>query len=151
MSGKRRTHATQEPVHKLVELFGGQKVPTLEYTHSQAWNDGQMLAQSGLDYCAKAVVVFDGFDLWDLAEGLEGLVVELVDVREMAVRHDHVRELLHVADAMGEAHRELGAHIVCRVDDALVVKITAAKEDELDEMDEPGAGAVSGKGTKLHT
>lgn len=46
---------------------------------------------------AKLVVVLERFDLLDLAKGMERLIIQVVNVVDVRIRSDAVRELLHVS------------------------------------------------------
>jgi hypothetical protein len=120
-------------MHEFVQLFGGEEIPTFQHSHCEPWNHGEVLLQRRFDHLAEPVVVFDGLDLRNFAEGLEGLVVQLVYIREMAVGYHYVGKLLHVADTVRQTHGKLAAHIVGGIDDAFVVEVAAAEEDELRE------------------
>lgn len=50
---------------------------------------------------AEGIVVLERLDLFDSPKGVEGVVIELVHLTDMRVRHDDIRQLLHVPDPMG--------------------------------------------------
>lgn len=84
----------------MVQLFWVHKAAALEDAHCKLGDDGQVALEVLGDDGAEFVIVFQGFDLFELAECVKGIVVELVDFFDVSVRYDDVGELLHVADAM---------------------------------------------------
>lgn len=49
----------------------------------------------------EGIIVFQGSNLFDAAEALEGSMVQLVDVGEMGIGHDDVGKRLDVAESVG--------------------------------------------------
>jgi hypothetical protein len=84
----------------VVQLFWVHKAAALEDAHCELGDDGQVALEVLSDDGAELVIVFQSFDLFELAKCVKGIVVELVDFFDVSVRYDDVGELLHVADAM---------------------------------------------------
>jgi len=64
-----------------------------------------MPLQHAADIHAKDIIVLERANLGHPSKAVEGFVVQLVDLVELRVRHDTVRQCLHVADAVGEPGR----------------------------------------------
>lgn len=94
------TYRSKNDIHKVVQLLGVHQAAALEDAHCQLGNDGQVALEVLADDLAELFIVLQGPDLLDLAKSVKGVVVELVDFFDVAVRYDDVRELLHVADSM---------------------------------------------------
>ena len=80
------------------------------YAHSQLGDDCEVLFQILVDDLAQFVVVLERLNLLDFSKGVEGVVVKVVDVADVAVGDDDIGELLHVSYAM----RQSGDREICQ-------------------------------------
>lgn len=62
-----------------------------------------MLLKHVADDLTKGVIVLEGTDLGHPPEPVKGLIIQLIDLVEVRICHDAVRQCLHIADAMGES------------------------------------------------
>lgn len=62
-----------------------------------------MLLKHVADDLTKGVIVLEGTDLGHPPEPVEGLIIQLIDLVEVRICHDAVRQCLHISDAMGES------------------------------------------------
>lgn len=79
--------------------------PALEDAHGQLGDHGQVRLEHLADYFAEALILLEGLDLFDLAEGLEGIVVQIVYVADVGVGDNAIGQLLHVPDAVRDASK----------------------------------------------
>lgn len=98
----KNTHGSEDSVHELVQLRGIHESVTFKDAHCQFGDHWEMRLQHGADGLAEAVIVLCGFNLLDLAEGIEGCVVQVVDLIDVRVGHDNIGQALHIADAVGD-------------------------------------------------
>ena len=114
------TYGSQQSVHKLVRLLGLHEALTFNDCHGKLWYDSQMFLQCLTypisirsrrrevrdDLCnnlAVSVVVVDSLDLAHSSKGLEGSVIELVDVGHVRICDNNIWQGLHISQPVGES------------------------------------------------
>jgi hypothetical protein len=109
------SYRSQHRSGELVRLLGPHQGTHLEHTDGQSGYDGGMLTQRLFQHLAVLVVVVKGANFGDATETLKGAQVQLVDVGEVRVGDDDVRQRLDVAQTVCyPAGLQLVAHDIRR-------------------------------------
>lgn len=106
------TYRSQHCIHEFVGLVRLHEVPDFQDPNSQTWYDGGMFLQSLLQHFAIPVVVFDRSNFGYAPKALKSLEVRFVDVGEVWIRNDHVRQGLDITQTVGKSGRFSGCHDV---------------------------------------
>jgi hypothetical protein len=95
------SYRSQHGVDELVRLLGPHQGAYLEHANGQPGYDGGMLPQRLFQHLAVLVVVIERANFWDATEALKGAQVQLVDVGEVRVGDDDIRQRLDVTQTVG--------------------------------------------------
>lgn len=59
------------------------------------------------DQSAVIIIIFDCPDLWNSSKGFESFVIQFIHMRDVGIRHDHIRQRLHITQTMSYPGRRL--------------------------------------------